>query len=145
MGFIKKKIWFVVGNFYPWLLRTLYGMNIGSNVVISYKARLDTSINPRGLHIGNNTWVLAHACILAHDHCRGKNKIGLKLDTYIGNNCVIGINCIIMPGVSVGNHVVVGSGAVVTKDVPDNCIVAGNPAKIIREGILISDDGQIIQ
>ena len=44
----------------------------------------------------------------------------------------IGENAIIMCGVKIGNEVVVGSGAVVTKDVLDNCIVAGNPAKVIK-------------
>ena len=49
-----------------------------------------------------------------------------------------------MPGVKLGNCVIVGAGAVVTRDVPDNCIVAGNPAKIIRKNIVLSDNVQII-
>ena len=44
--------------------------------------------------------------ILAHDHCRS-----LKADTYIGKNCVIGVRSIIMPGLSVGNQVVIGGVA----------------------------------
>lgn len=95
-------------------------MNIGQNVMISYKATLDKSINPRGIHIGNNTWVLAESMILAHDHCRN-----LMTDTIIGDNCVIGVRSIILPGVKIGDHVVVGAGAVVTKDVPNHCIVVG--------------------
>ena len=66
------------------------------------------------------------------------------LDTYIGSNCVIGGRAIIMPGVTIGDHVYVGAGSVVTKSVPDHCIVAGNPARIIRTGTVISDMGQII-
>lgn len=61
----------------------------------------------------------------------------MKADTYIGNNVIVGINSIILPGVKIGNHVVVGAGSVVTKDVPDHTIVAGNPARIIREGIRV--------
>lgn len=38
----------------------------------------------------------------------------------------------IIPGVKIGNNVVVGAGAVVTKDVPDNCVVVGNPARILK-------------
>ena len=76
-------------------------MDIGKNCRISWKAHLDKSINPKGIHIGDNTWVLSGAMILAHDHCRS-----LKADTYIGKNCVIGVRSIIMPGLSVGNQVV---------------------------------------
>ena len=78
-------------------------MDIGKNCRISWKAHLDKSVNPKGIHIGDNTWVLSGAMILAHDHCRS-----LKADTYIGKNCVIGVRSIIMPGLSVGNQVVIG-------------------------------------
>ena len=50
-----------------------------------------------------------------------------------------------MPGVTIGDEVIVGSGAVVTKDVPSNCIVAGNPAKIIKEGIHTTKYGKLIE
>lgn len=50
----------------------------------------------------------------------------------IGNHVWIGGNALIMPGVTIGNDVVVAAGAVVTKDVPDGTMVAGNPAKVIR-------------
>lgn len=52
---------------------------------------------------------------------------------YIGNNVWIGGKAIINPGVSIGNNVVVASGSVVTKDVPDNVLVGGNPAGIIKK------------
>ena len=51
----------------------------------------------------------------------------------IGRDVWIGGNCTILPGVTIGNNVVVAAGAVVTKDVPDNCVVAGVPAKVIRK------------
>lgn len=49
----------------------------------------------------------------------------------------------IMPGVHIGNECVVGAGSVVTKDIPSNCIVAGNPAKIIRKGIRMTCRAEI--
>eukprot|EP00127_Corallochytrium_limacisporum_P000568 Clim_evm7s19 gene=Clim_evmTU7s19 len=51
----------------------------------------------------------------------------------IGNNVWVGAGAIILPGVTVGDNAVIGAGAVVTKNVPDRTIVAGNPARIIRE------------
>ncbi|MBE6487469.1 MAG: sugar O-acetyltransferase [Methanosphaera stadtmanae] len=51
----------------------------------------------------------------------------------IGDRCWIGSNTIILPGVTIGDNVVVGAGSVVTKDIPSDVIVAGSPAKIIRE------------
>ena len=50
----------------------------------------------------------------------------------VGNNVWFGGNCVVLSGVTIGNNVVVGAGSVVTKDIPDNAVVAGNPAKIIR-------------
>ena len=50
----------------------------------------------------------------------------------IGNDVWIGVNVTILPGVTIGENAVVGAGAVVTKDVPDNAVVVGNPARVIR-------------
>ena len=50
----------------------------------------------------------------------------------IGRNCYIGAGSIILTPIKIGDNVVIGGGSVVTKDIPSNCIVAGNPAKIIR-------------
>ena len=51
----------------------------------------------------------------------------------ISDDVWIGANAVILPGVTIGRHVVVAAGAVVTKDVPDNCVVGGVPAKVIKE------------
>ncbi len=66
------------------------------------------------------------------------------MDTKIGERCFIGANAIVMCGVTIGDEVVVGAGCVVTKDVPSGCIVAGNPAKVIREGIHTGKYGRIL-
>lgn len=50
----------------------------------------------------------------------------------IGNDVWIGGNCTILPGVTIGNKVVVAAGAVVTREVPDNCVVGGVPARVIK-------------
>lgn len=50
----------------------------------------------------------------------------------IGDNVSCGASVTIIGGINIGNNVIIGAGSVVVKDVPDNCIVAGNPAKIIK-------------
>lgn len=49
----------------------------------------------------------------------------------VGNDVYIGTNALILPGISIGNRVVVGAGSVVTHDIPNNSVVAGNPARVI--------------
>ena len=115
-----------------WYLRRLYKMDIGEDVKIAYSAHLDKSIYPQGIHIGDGTHVANGALILSHDACRR-----LKTDTYIGKDCLIGARSIILPGVKIGDSSIVAAGAVVTKDVPPNSVVAGNPAKIIKTGIVL--------
>ena len=51
----------------------------------------------------------------------------------IGRNCWLGSGVLVMPGVTIGDNVVVGAGAVVTKDLPDNVVAVGNPCRILRE------------
>lgn len=52
----------------------------------------------------------------------------------IGNRCWIGMNAVVLPGVQLGDKTIVGAGSVVTKSFPEgNCVIAGNPAKIVRE------------
>jgi acetyltransferase-like isoleucine patch superfamily enzyme len=112
-----------------WRLRRIKKMDIGHGVKVSLRANLDTT-NPRGIHIGEGTYVAFHAVVFAHDMSRV-----LHTHTYVGRNCFIGAHAIVMPGVRVGDECIVGAGAVVTKDVPSGSIVVGNPARIVRSGI----------
>ena len=128
----------ILVRYYSWVYRNLYGMDIGVRVQISRKAELDRGINPHGVHIGDYTRI-ASAQIQTHDDCRN-----LKADVYIGKNCFLGTRCIILPGVRIGDEVIVGAGAIVTKDVPSHSIVAGNPAKVIRKCVHLGHYGRII-
>ena len=83
------------------------------------------------VEIGDHV-TLTHATILAHDASpkipTGKSKIG---KVKIGNNVFIGYGTIILPNVTIGSQVVIGAGSVVNRNLPDNCVAAGNPCKVI--------------
>ncbi len=113
-----------------WFLRRYFGMDLHPGCRISLKANLDRT-NPTGVHIDDGTYVAFGAVILAHDM-----SCVLTTDTYIGKNCFIGAHAIIMPGVRIGDQCIIGSGSVVTQDVPPQSIVGGNPAKVLRTGIV---------
>jgi len=104
-------------------------MDIHPSVKMSLRANLDLT-NPSGIHIGEGTYLAFHSVVLAHDMSRL-----IMTDTFIGRNCFIGAYSIVMPGIRVGDECIVGSGSVVTTDVPSYSVVAGNPAKVVRSGI----------
>lgn len=131
----------VVNRFNSFYLRNIRGVDVGINCNINRKAKID-GINPRGVHLGDYVRVSQNALILAHDHYR--DEAHQYVHTRIGHHVNIGWGAVINPGLTIGNHVIVGANAVVTKDVPDGCIVAGNPAKIIKVGILLNDHGSMI-
>lgn len=93
-----------------------YLINIGKNVRISLGVKLIT-------HDGG-MWTLRKMKMLENSDYFGK--------IIIGDNVNIGMNAMILPGVRIGNNSIIGAGAIVTKDVEDNTIVAGVPAKRIE-------------
>lgn len=89
------------------------------------------------IEIGENCRITTGVRILAHDYSYAVLrplyhhmlcKTGV---TKIGNNVFIGMNSIIAMGCQIGNNVIVGAGSIVTKDIPDNVVVGGNPARVI--------------
>jgi acetyltransferase-like isoleucine patch superfamily enzyme len=115
-----------------WLYYTkFWGMDIHPTASYSLDVRFDRTF-PKGIHIGEESYVAFEAAILTHDLTRG-----LYLHTRIGRRCFIGARSIILPGVEIGDECVIGSGSVVTKSIPPRSLVAGNPARIIRSDIEI--------
>ena len=119
-------------------LRRVCGMTIGKDVRISLKANLDKR-NPKGVIIGDGSYLAFGATILCHDMSRNITK-----PVVVGKNCFIGANSMILPGVTIGDEVVVAAGAVVTKDVASNTIVAGNPSRAIRNNIKTIKWGRMV-
>lgn len=119
------------------LLSGIYKMDIHPTARVSFGCFLDKT-NPKGIHIGEESYIASGAFVLAHDYAKG-----ISGNTYIGKRCFIGVNAIVNCGIHIGDEVIVGSGSVVTKDIPSHCIVVGNPARIIRTNIHTTRFGQL--
>jgi acetyltransferase-like isoleucine patch superfamily enzyme len=106
------------------------GVHMGHNALII--ASLIDPLYPELITIGDNV-TITHASILTHDDSSVIwNRRRRVAPVYIGNNVFIGLRAVVLPGVTIGNNCIVAAGAVVTKDVPDNYVVAGNPARPIK-------------
>lgn len=109
-----------------------FGISIGEGCHI-YSRPLTPE--PYLIKIGNNVTISTHVTFLTHDNSISKidsNYSDLFGSIIIGNNTFIGSGVIILPGVKIGDNVIIGSGSVISKSIPSNVVVAGNPARIIQ-------------
>jgi acetyltransferase-like isoleucine patch superfamily enzyme len=75
--------------------------------------------------------VTSGAAILTHDFVNRQHR-----EVRIGRNCFIGYGAVVLPGVTIGDSVIVTANSVVGRDVPSNCVVMGNPARIVEQNIV---------
>lgn len=117
-------------------------IELGSYIYVGPKTFFDA----KGyISIGDGTIISSEVCILSSSHEVGdgsilpysiRNEIGPVI---IGKGCWIGIRAILMPGITLGDGVIVGAGSVVTKNFEDGSIVAGNPAKLLKKRVIHRD------
>ncbi len=113
-----------------------YGSHIevGKNFFANYNC---TILDVAKVKIGDNCQIAPNVAIYTAGHpihpATRNTMFEYGIEVTIGDNVWIGGNTVICPGVHIGNNVVIGAGSVVTKDIPDWCIAAGNPCKVIRE------------
>ena len=122
----------------PAIWRSL-GCKVGRNVSIGHQVRLDFG-NAERITIDEDAHIANGVTLLCHKRDMKNYRVGMKVmdlpikydDIHLGKGCYIGINVTIMPGVHIGEGAVIGSCALVTKDVPAWTIATGVPAKVVR-------------
>jgi galactoside O-acetyltransferase len=108
--------------------------HLGDNVYANFNLTL---VDDTHIYIGNYVMIGPNVTIATAGHPitpeRRKKAAQFNIPVYIGNNVWIGANCVILPGVTIGENSVIGAGSIVTKNIPANVIAVGNPCHILRE------------
>ncbi len=85
---------------------------------------------------------------MCHEHIKrdqSDSRNPWVTDTFIGRNCFIGVGATILPGVRIGDEVIIGASSVVTKDIPSNSVAVGNPARVIKSNIKLNNKAILIK
>ena len=133
---IKKKWYQYTGNEEGFLkIKIEQFIEAGGKCGQNFKFYCDMPGEPYFVEIGDNVTIGGGTLLLTHDN--SVIKCDLNATDYfgriiIGDNCFIGMRCILLPGVELGERTIVGAGSVVTKSFPEgNVVIAGNPAKVL--------------
>ena len=125
-----------LSKFKPYTYMKKIGVNFTENEVHLY-GRVNWGTEPWIISIGNNVHITDGVKFITHDggtllFRKYVPDLEITKPIVLGNDIYLGNNVIILPGVHIGDKVVIGAGAVVTKDIPDNSVAVGVPAKVIK-------------
>lgn len=113
----------------------------GDALVLGDRSGVGRDCEIRGsVHIGNDVMMAPEVVIYTKNHAHASLDIPMSAQgdeeekpVYVGNDVWIGRRAMIMPGSTIGDHVIVAAGAVVTGDVPSCCVVGGVPARVLKQ------------
>jgi acetyltransferase-like isoleucine patch superfamily enzyme len=116
---------------------TYFAGTISSNAIIGKYCSIGPNTRIGGLGLHPTNYISTHPIFYSTKKQSGKTFVKTDhfiehKDTIIGNDVWIGINCVVLDGIKVGNGVIIAAGSIVTQDIPDYAIVGGVPAKIIK-------------
>lgn len=110
-----------------------YNIKVGKNFFANYNFVV---LDSAEVNIGDNVFIAPNVVLACAGHAideEQRNKgLGIAYKINIGNSVWIGANVTILPGVTIGDNVIIGAGSVVTKDIPSNVIAVGNPCRVLR-------------
>ena len=108
-------------------------VHLGRSVYVNFNLTL---VDDTAIYIGDYTMIGPNVTIATGTHpilpALRENFYQFNMPVRIGRNCWLGAGAIILPGVTIGDNVVVGAGSVVTHDLPDNVVAVGNPCRVLR-------------